>query len=280
MIRKRAFTLIELLVVIAIIALLLSILVPTLKKAKGQAQAVIEQSNLRSMGQAVDLYLTQNKDKFFNYPAAGTLNTLWLEKIGDMVDNIDEIRFCPKTVNKIEEVKKEFNGTNSIWEPPYTPSVNDRPWLWARSADPTKKYEMGSYGLNGWLYADANAYVPAGDKDKPYAKRTDVRIPSRTPVLLDANWVDGWAKTDNVLPATAFPLSGGYNYAIGDTTGGTTATAIGRFVLDRHGPMTTVVFADAHAETITHAELWTLSWHKGSKPNFNPVIPKPIPAKR
>ena len=54
--RKRAFTLIELLVVIAIIALLISILVPSLKQAKELAHRVACAANLRSMHQALTLY--------------------------------------------------------------------------------------------------------------------------------------------------------------------------------------------------------------------------------
>ena len=53
---SRGFTLIELLVVIAIIALLVSILVPTVAQAKAMAQKVQCASHLRSMTQGIVMY--------------------------------------------------------------------------------------------------------------------------------------------------------------------------------------------------------------------------------
>lgn len=70
--KSSAFTLIELLVVIAIIAMLLAVLLPALKKAKGQSQAVICTSNLRQIGFAAVLYAQAN-DNFV--PRGGAFGT-------------------------------------------------------------------------------------------------------------------------------------------------------------------------------------------------------------
>jgi prepilin-type N-terminal cleavage/methylation domain-containing protein/prepilin-type processing-associated H-X9-DG protein len=64
--KTKGFTLIELLVVIAIIALLLSVLMPSLQKAKQYARRVICKTNLHSYALAAETYLAENNSNFQN----------------------------------------------------------------------------------------------------------------------------------------------------------------------------------------------------------------------
>lgn len=68
---RRGFTLIELLVVVAIIAMLMSILLPSLGAAREAARAVVCGQRLRDLGNGMGTYFTENRDWIPGYNTSG-----------------------------------------------------------------------------------------------------------------------------------------------------------------------------------------------------------------
>src|SRR5689334_13345224 len=88
---RRAFTLVELLVVIGIIAVLIGILLPTISRARDQANTTACMAAMRNLGQLVYAYSVDFKGSvpYSYYTTQGAVGSSTVgENDGDAVDKI------------------------------------------------------------------------------------------------------------------------------------------------------------------------------------------------
>lgn len=225
--RRRAFTLIELLVVISILALLISLLLPTLSKARQMGVRTRCLGTMHDIGQALQAYFNVSADHFPLSTAHGGYQpgTAWLDTLMPHVPSKLQYR-CPA-------------DRSPIFEDP----------------DPARR-RVTSYGINIFMGPNSRDWFPGNPSGIPpfgYESVTQIRDSSRAVFVGEIAEQDRQGRYVN--PDHVHPELWGTNPGSGH--GG--ADPKDELALDRHGGQANYLYADGHAEWLAFERTFKIS---------------------
>ena len=233
--KRQGFTLIELLVVIAIIALLLSIMMPSLQRVKTQARAVACQSYLKQWGTIFSMYTDYNDGKFLAGYHHGGHVAQWHRALKEYYKD-KMINFCPVAIrNRVE--KAAGTAGSATW----SNVAGGTFYAWGQGSG--EAFSGGSYAVNSWA---TNPPDDLASGDPPNFWRTpNVQGVANIPLFMDSMWLDGWPDEHNPPPQFFDDMN----------------NSMTRHCINRHQGGTNGVFLDFSVRKIGCKELWTLKWH-------------------
>lgn len=189
--KRRGFTLIELLVVMAILGLLISILIPSLSRARKTAKRVVCASNMRGLMQAVHLYANDNGDRLvsagLSHGGSGNEHAAWINTLKKHYGGDTLIARCPSDRSEHWGLPIPQAVTSSIDDGDEHEDDN------SPSSEPV--FRQTSFGTNYYTVARV------GNRG-PYNQLTMIRRPTSTIHMVELVEVGPVATSDHVHPET------------------------------------------------------------------------------